>query len=187
NFLRRQLASGDGVATDLQDLLLHLDNRWDLATDLLASLLGRREQWQPMLGAQALRNPERSELQSAVESLLRHRLGQIRRSLGSCLPSLTDLAAYREKTLERGFVFNPDSDSVAVWREASDLLLTKGGEWRKTVNKRDGFPAGKGSAGEQRAAMISMLQELQANDDGSLHRALKQLKVLPDPDGDAQH
>ncbi len=72
----------------------------------------------------------------------------------------------------------PGSDDAAGWAALADLLLTKKDEWRKTLTKNDGFPAGAAHAAAKQRA-LALIDALRAND--GLRAALADTRRLPPP------
>jgi ATP-dependent helicase/nuclease subunit A len=187
-YLRRVIDGEECAARrDLQALLLHLDNRWDVAVELLDALLRRREQWQPMLGARGLGPDERPALEAAMASVIAYRIDRLREQLSPWLPRLERLLRWRRDQDPTQLSFDREASSAAAWRVLAELLLTRDGSWRRTVNKNNGFPAGKGEAAERKAEMIELLRELAAGSDETLRWAIADLRLLPEPAGKEAH
>jgi ATP-dependent helicase/nuclease subunit A len=68
---------------------------------------------------------------------------------------------------------------LPAWTALADLLLTGPGAWRKTVDKRSGFPPGSGEAGLAKQAMVELLDSLRPDD--GLAAMLHGLRLLPAP------
>ena len=66
-----------------------------------------------------------------------------------------------------------------AWVGLTDLLLTNQNQWRRTVNARNGFPAGA-QGDDTRRRMIELLQAC-AGDDDLLER-LQLVRILPGPE-----
>jgi len=179
-FLRRELEKG-GATSDVERLLLHLDNRWDSVCDLLIQLLKRREQWQPVFGATGIDSAERSIVREAVADLVGFRIERLREDLAPWLSDLETAFAWRAQHLPEAPGFNPREDTLASWRPLATLCQTKSGEWRKRLNRNDGFPAGQGEAGEHKAALLEILDAWRQEKDDGLRRAVGDLLLLPDP------
>ncbi|MEE4278562.1 MAG: UvrD-helicase domain-containing protein [Halieaceae bacterium] len=186
--IRRSLEDGLASAAsraDLEALLLHLDNRWDSAVDLLRSLLARREQWQPLLGASGLAEDQLPLLQAARRDLIAYRIERLREDLQPFLPRIVTLSNWRSAQLEGIAEFSPREAKLPAWQDLASLLLTAKGEWRRSVTVKQGFPPGKGRPADEKAAMIELLGDLAASDgQGELRRALADLLLLPDPESD---
>ena len=186
-FLHRALSDAQGARrADMERLLLHLDNRWDAAIELLSALLQRREQWQPVFGSAGFCGREREFLAASTEALLRARLRRIRDRLRPWLGRIARLLDW--SCAQRGVATSFDADALALagWRELAELLLTKAGHWRKTVSVRQGFPRAKGAADEARKDLLGLLEELRETD-ADLLAALREVRSLPDARGDGAH
>ncbi|EAQ99104.1 UvrD-helicase domain-containing protein [Congregibacter litoralis] len=188
NFLHGELnRRQDDKARDIETLLLHLDNNWDSALELLSKLLQRREQWQPVFGGGGLHGDAQQNVLEITESLVRYRLELLQERFAAHMQQLITLMDYREQNLKRGLLFSGDCSDLASWRGVAALLLTGKGEWRKTVTVRDGFPAGKGEPAELKAQMLALLSTLREEDDGALLGELRQVVLLPDVDDEPAH
>lgn len=166
--------------TDVAQLLMHLDNRWESAFELLMGLLRRREQWQPVFGGAGLSDADRLNLRGSAEALVRFRLEQLRDLLNPWLGELSELMHYRAEHLESEVAFDPDHLELRSWQGVGRFLLTQKGDWRKSLTKREGFPAGKGPAAKRKTQALSLLESLAAATDGGLLQTLRQMSELPD-------
>ena len=186
-FLRRALSGAhDERRVDMERLLLHVDNRWDAAIELLSALLQRREQWQPVFGSAGFCGRERAFLAASTEALVRARLRRTRDCLRPWLGRIARLLDW--SCAQRGAIasFDADALTLAGWREVADLLLTKTGHWRKTVSVRQGFPRARGAADEARKDLLGLLEELRETD-GDRLAALREVRSLPDTRGGGAH
>ncbi|MEM1402308.1 MAG: UvrD-helicase domain-containing protein [Pseudomonadota bacterium] len=182
-FLQGQLRSAESPRADLETLLLHMDNNWELAADLLVSLLARREQWQPVLGGSGLHEDSREVLRNTVEELIQARWERLQGLIGGSWAQLEELLEYQAENLDQGQRFEPGiggganglrQQGVAV----AQLLLTKDGAWRRQVTKREGFPAGKGHTAAMKKAVMALIAE--CSDSGELLSLLREMRRLPD-------
>ncbi len=189
-----------GTNASWAHLLGHLDNDADRAVDLIAGLLGKREQWLPFLVGHdpaMLRKTLEETLVKAIEAELQAVHSAIPESL---VEPLFELARYAAQNLEDGAVSAvfvacarggklpaPTIDAVPHWEALADWLLVNGGRrFRRSVDVRGGFPP-RGKAGEQgredRAArkdeMQNLLESLTAVD--GLQHALGRVRTLPPP------
>jgi ATP-dependent exoDNAse (exonuclease V) beta subunit len=187
-FLHRELSSSDQQRqADIRTLLLHLDNNWETTTELLSRLLQRREQWQPVFGGAGLGDQERQGLREITEALVSYRLQLLREHLGGLLPLLTELMHYREEQLGEARLFDPGKDQLSNWQSLAAMLLTATGDWRKSVNKNNGFPTGSDTAKERKAQMLELLGELRESGESVLLEGLRQLGHLPDVREEPEH
>jgi ATP-dependent helicase/nuclease subunit A len=189
------LESGDSWSDAVAALLLHLDNRVDLAADLLADMLARRDQWLPRLLREG--SDQRAVLEAAITEEIRLALT----ALSGLLPAnlrqeLVTLAARAGERLRAdgassvlvgcaGMTALPgvSPDAVEGWQSLAELVLARKGAWRKTINKNQGFPAGPAFKPEKERllALIAGLAEV-----GGLAEALSQVRILP-PSVYAEH
>ena len=184
---------GDALAEDLKTLLLWRDHRVQDLEDLLISLLARREQWLPTL----LRpdSSDRALLEQGLDELVRERLAAARSRLLEGLQAARiseaqvlalghfaadQCAAAGSESAILAFLdlaALPAADPQALphWRALADLLLTQAGGWRKSVDKRCGFPPRT----PEKDRMLALLEALSA--DVGLSQALHQARGLPAP------
>jgi len=175
---------GDDGVVPLQLLLRHLDNNVALVEQMLVVMLKQRDQWlRHLLNAE---ENTRICLQHGLEQLCSQQL----KGLVDQFPvALTDdlLACLNFSVTQRessgvtdGCFWNAlpgcAYDDLKAWSEIADLLLTAAGGLRKTVTKKNGFPAGKEykSAKER---MVALLHALEANT--LFVRHLAAIRALP--------
>ena len=192
-----ELEAGADWSAAIAHLVRHLDNRLEYLQSLIATMLARREQWLRHVADRdhpgiARENLEATLARVVAESLARLRAqwpqawrepllelvrfaaGQLADS-GSPVAACADLQDWPAARL----------DARDQWQGLAELLLTQTGEWRKQVNKRQGFPAqGDGrDAGEkalfkerkaQMGEWLALLREHEA-----LREALLELRALP--------
>ncbi|WP_439102386.1 UvrD-helicase domain-containing protein [Congregibacter sp.] len=188
SFLHRELRRRqDGQARDIETLLLHLDNNWDSALELLSKLLQRREQWQPVFGGSGLHSDDQQSVLEITESLVHYRLELLDARFEPYMQQLVALMDYREQNLKEGVLFTSGSNELTAWRAVAELLLTGKGEWRKTVNVKNGFPAGKGEPAVAKEQMLALLAALREEADGALLGELRQVLLLPDINDEPAH
>src|SRR5690606_30729693 len=146
------------VGVDLVLLLRHLDNNPQSVEKLLMALLARREQWLEVL-FQARHEEARSYLESVLRQVNEEHLDQLTQALGlhaSELCAIADQAAANLAKEElassiaalKGIAGLPPCTPHALprWQALAELMLTAQGDWRKSPNKNQGFPAGKPGA-----------------------------------------
>ena len=185
-----ELESDGPLADALAKLLGELDNRMETVQELVAEMLGRREQWLRHLFADNSRESIEGVLRSVVETQLTRLRAAFPADAAAALPSLIRyaadnlgpahaLAACRDlQELPAATVAG-----LPAWNALADLLLTQQGAWRKGVNVRNGFPAGTGAPAQAKQAMCELLDSLRdgQHDDGTLAALLHGLRHLPDP------
>ncbi|MEM1113395.1 MAG: UvrD-helicase domain-containing protein [Pseudomonadota bacterium] len=169
-------------ADDLAELLLHFDNNSERLRELLISLLWRRDQWLPYIGATQATSEQ--ALEHVVAAVVGEVCSELDEALGHVWPRLLPLWQYSLK--QRGKAAPetlpaPGIDHAGLWRDLPQLLLTADNQWRRSVDKRNGFPPGEGAAKDKKDAMLALLADLAGED--ALARALAMVRLLPDKGG----
>ncbi|HXZ95497.1 MAG TPA: UvrD-helicase domain-containing protein, partial [Burkholderiales bacterium] len=136
-------------------ILRHLDNNVDNARQLLARMLGRRDQWLRHLADKSSPRLMSVTLETALADVTRDALA----SLTTLMPKeacaeLAALAAYAAENLEsagkqspinacRGMKAVPGSalEDLPAWRALAAFLLTNTGKLRARITEDEGFPA----------------------------------------------
>jgi ATP-dependent exoDNAse (exonuclease V) beta subunit len=183
------LESGDPedepLARHVARLLEHLDNDVGRAIRLIASMLGRRDQWLRHLGGR-----ERDELEAALQRACEKQMRLVSKLLPAPLADdLLELVRYAAGNAEwlapcRDLDGLPRAEMTGLdaWCSIASLLLTKGGTWRGRFTVAEGFPAGATKQEKERAKAykerIHRLIEQLGNDD-ALRVALDELRSLP--------
>jgi ATP-dependent exoDNAse (exonuclease V) beta subunit len=175
-------------------LLLHVDNDVAAAEELLAGLLGKRDQWRRHLrdGAQ------RADLERALENLCRERMQQAREAVpevfaGAILAAVR-YAAANVAPGDSGLPLSACADLDALpgaqledlerWRGIAELFLTVKGTLRKRLDKRSGFlSAGEGSPEERKQRKQAKEHAEELLDNLVVHQdfvaALHEIRLLP--------
>lgn len=187
------LPESDPVHEPIREVLSHVDNNTGIYVSYLVQMLATRDQWLPFIGtglltsdeSDALRREFQENLDTAVIDYLRRTAESIPPLIAKALIGLQDYAVRNLK--DSGLTADPiceleglsglpaeRSDNVTQWRGLAELLLTKAGEFRKKVDKRQGFPAG--DAG-QKADLHRLLQELADQED--VAELLHGVRMLP--------
>jgi len=147
---RRTLAlleDGDeALAQPVADALRHVDNDLTRLRELLAEMLGRRDQW---LG-HALAAPTRDDMEAVLAALIERDLGHAAVTLAPWLARVRPLALAAAARLgpESPIAaltaweapLHGDVEELPLWLGLCDLVLTASGTRRATVNKNQGFP-----------------------------------------------
>jgi len=152
-----------------REVLLHLDTNTSIYIAYLARMLQTRDQWLPFIGEGRLGAGEagtlRAELESSLRQIVTRHLGTLcetaRRLPVTQLLPLLDHAGRHGGDLASlaGLEALPGSaaEDLDTWLAMADVLLTKDGRWRKTVDRRQGFPPGEKVA---KPAMRELLEAL---------------------------
>ncbi|HKL77748.1 MAG TPA: UvrD-helicase domain-containing protein, partial [Gammaproteobacteria bacterium] len=202
---RRTLAAleGQGWSEAVARLLRHVDNDLGKVEALLVDQLDRREQWLPHLAAhRADPAGARAALEAALARTVSDGLARARAAvpLGTGR-ELMALARFAAGNLAAAGSDSPVTRLAAAgdelpgtdpadrpqWEALAELLLTREGGWRKTVNKTNGFPAakdapaGQGEDFKQSKAAMGELLETLAEHAPELAVRLHAVRELPAP------
>jgi len=180
------------TAADVAAMLSHLDNNAAVAEDLLAGMLARRDHWLRHLHGAG----DREALEAALAGIVREALANVRGLLPDRFSKeLLALADYAAQNLAQVGTRSPihacagltqmpgvEEADIEGWLGIAELLLTKTGDWRRTVNVSHGFPPGKDKDAKARAqhfkarhaALVADLSTIEALGD-----ALALLRILP--------
>ncbi|MGH1485865.1 MAG: UvrD-helicase domain-containing protein [Cellvibrionaceae bacterium] len=171
------------LQTDLIRLIKHFNNQLPNIESLLINLLGRRDQW---LGPLLESKDQRHSLESILQTVTTEHLQACQHALKSISGELLTLADYAASMLEKsnkesiicqclGLTTLPDTShqGLSQWLGLCELLLTKQGGVRNTIDKRWGFPAAdkdmskeeKDYAKAQKQRMLDLLVELKNQPD----------------------
>ncbi|NNF52770.1 MAG: UvrD-helicase domain-containing protein [Gammaproteobacteria bacterium] len=182
------LGSDHPCAADLHVLLAHVDNRAERVIELLAKMLSKREQWlRHILPAQG-NDRGRTRLENAIAAMVSSELELLTSAVppdllatvhGFATTSAAKLADQGGDSPLQGLIDIPelsnDADSLAAWQALAHLLLTAKDEWRRTWDKRLGFPPGEKDRKADFAELVSRLAEV----DG-LREMLAVVRSLPE-------
>lgn len=157
---RQPIAAAAGI------LLRHRDNRLLQTEALLSDMLGRRDQWLPLvLGLEGPSLRERlerdlaAEVTECLQTLARlWPAGNLRAVVGLAAFAAMNLRdAAHDPWRHEGRQPQPVAAELPRWRSLAKLLLTAEGTWRRRLDRRDGFPA---SARDERARLRALIEEL---------------------------
>lgn len=183
------LESSNSVAGDIATLLDCFDNDWQKLENLLVQMLARRDQWLMHMGIKD--DPEGAQklIHETLEHLVEDQLTRAVECVGGMWPELQELMNIAVANLAKS---NPDSEiargeefkdfpSVSVselgqWRRICSLLMTAEAKgWRKTVDKRQGFPPAE-KTNKQR--LLELIADL-SRQEGSLE-LFRSVWLLPE-------
>ena len=176
-------------------LVRHLDGDVGRFERMLVEMLSRRDQWlRYLLAGPGDRSRRRTELEAELTRAVADEL----RALAAAVPpalaaELLDVCVYAGDTLAANGVASPGAACAGLeslpgatapdrqpWQGIAALLLTKQGSWRKTLTRREGFPADKTPAlQEMRARGLALLAKLASAFD--LRERLHRVSRLPEP------
>lgn len=163
-------------ADSLAQLLGHLDNRYNRLEELFCKMLGSRDIWLPLLyEARNEADPQalRARLEFHLQHALRDKITRLCELLPAQLqPTLCQLADFAAANLARDNSTSPvialqqltqlpgaEEEDLPLWQGIVCLLLTQKGEWRKSLDKRGGFPPGEGK--DEKAAYKKKKEQMQ--------------------------
>ncbi len=184
-------------ADALEQLLLHLDNDFDRAERLFVELLKIRDQWLPHLyleeGEQL-----RHHLERCLTELIDERLADAARTLRNLPDTLWPLVRFAVDQLHLAQIDSPilpllssplpppaEHSALPAWQALTQLLLTGEGEWRKRIDRNQGFPPASDARDPQQKSLLSerkaQMGQLLASlaDDGASREALLEIRGLP--------
>ncbi|HSH40790.1 MAG TPA: UvrD-helicase domain-containing protein, partial [Arenicellales bacterium] len=170
----------------LERFMVHVDNDMASATGLLSAMLASRDQWLRYLGGEQL---SRTRLEAAWREVVDSRLERLavmfpaasKSSLVACADAAAEhLAGSGDDPGARAWLAGdgfpqPEAAELPRWRFMADLLLTRSGQWRRKVNKNQGFPPQT----EAKRAMQALLDSFAGDDE--LARRLAAVETLPAP------
>lgn len=195
-----QIDSADPVlCSALESLLEWRDNNWHELESLLADMLASRDRWihDFVVGQQQDWDALRSQLERPFTNAIREALDRLFLLLDQAPDALdealalarfavangadaqfVELAELAEFPRLNGEIAEPSiealEDAYRAYYLLACLLLTKDGEFRKTIDKRLGFPADRKAEKARFLALINELREIE-----SLGQSLAQIGTLP--------
>jgi len=188
----RLLGDGDPRwRDDLARFLIHLDNDMTRATGLLTAMLASRDQWLRYLGdermsAQGLERAWRNLVDNHLLRIDASLADSMKTSLVACADAAAGQLAGRDSPgadawLAGGGFPPPAAHALPRWRFLAELLVTRSApQWRRQVNKNQGFPP----RSEAKEAMQALLASLA--DEQTLAGLLYTLRSLPEPGFDEE-
>ena len=175
------------LSSDIENILLHVDNDIERLQKLLASLLGKREQWLPYILEINDASNNEQYFENCIQELIRESITELKKELVPHSEILEELINYSTTNL-----INLNSDTAKViqqldqlpgllmkdipnWRRVIDLLLTEKGAWRKGrgITTRIGFKPGD----KQKKDLEKLIGEMESNKE--LNRLLNYVRILP--------
>jgi len=166
-----RLGGPDSALDEALARLLDLrDNRLSDCQSLLAQMLEVRDQWEPAFPLSKSMTEEnwslaRNHLEAPFQREA-HRVLSAACQLLSAEPIRTQLLQSVRDARSNGNECLTDIDDlspampVEQWKALCDFLLKKDGEWRQSVDIRQGFPATGREAKQRKDAMLALLNRL---------------------------
>jgi ATP-dependent exoDNAse (exonuclease V) beta subunit len=186
-------SANPSVVAAIQDLLNWRDNNWKDVEDQLAGMLEKRDRWmqdfvlRKELDLEELRSTLEAPFERAVSDALHRLTGILAKHPGACAEahSLAQFACeqgghHRDLAELADFPCDPfaTAEELESARSAylclANMLLTQDGEFRRQVNKSNGFPA---AFRLENARMVQLIDDLR-NVPG-LQESLQSLEELP--------
>ena len=175
------LENEEPVSTDIENILLHLDNDTAKLQKLLIRLLYKREQWLPYVFEIKSNHTTRQYLDNCITELVHESITKLKNEL---LPFYQELEPLVEHSTTVREGFNPgineihqlpgtSIDDIPYWQWIVSLLLTKEGTWRKAIGKDKGF-----LSGDKQKKDLKILIERMSCKQGINH-LLNSVKILP--------
>lgn len=171
--LFKKSSKRENLYPHLARLLKHLDNDTQKTESLLAGLLANRDQWLPAVLSIQNAEEAKSYFEKVLQQTIIDHLNVTLASFSIIESDFCRLADLAGTTLsEQGEFTNPfarfkglvEAPSASIqklddWKIIADFLLTSDNNYRKTVNKNQGFIGGKDGK-LVKEAMIDFLKDL---------------------------
>ncbi len=186
------------------ELLVAFGNKYERVVDLLCELLAKREQWLGLV-ASAHTNEEAyiAQCEQAIDAYRQQIIDAIGKNceeatcqdifaiLSYTASNMTDTPAYDDKQHHID-TSQPLKKQADFWLQACELLLTKSGQWRKTVNKRQGFLPKTSLNSSEQASQDALKQSLFGiiaswQESAELLEQLQAIQILPTQTYDPSH
>ena len=179
------------VSSAVERVLSHLDNDSAAYVESIADMLSKRDQWLAIVGSGNVKDPDalRATLESGIERVVQQHLADLRARFTAVLPpEAMPLAAYAGSNVRlAGRADSPvaalegldtlpgtQTEDFGAWCGLAELVLTKSGKWRRTVNDSLGFPR---SDNGEKEAWLRLLENLP--EDRALRDDFNALRELP--------
>jgi len=167
-----KLLEDDEFQESIASVLLHLDNHVEKFYRLLTQMLAKREQWLPRLYQQGALEIE--VLEKTAQKIISEHLLKLEVIASSFFDDVF-FVAIQVNDLVVNELPEVNIEALDAWIGLANLCLTSKGQWRKTVDKRQGFDP---TLKEQKQAFIAILERLSSED--GLREALFELTLLPE-------
>lgn len=190
------LIADDEAGKSVECVLDHLDNNIALYIAYLSRMLSSREQWLSITGPGLAAGVDaiamRRRLERNIGGVIDRQLTALHSQFPEeCRRELIELLKYAAANLRNDenvdhplaiFVDCKDLPAPVArernsWQAIVSLLLVKSGDWRKSVNKNDGFPAGQAI---QKQRLYDLIEELQKR--GVSRDNVAKIMSLPAPE-----
>ena len=164
------------------DTLLYLDNNVNRFYQLITFMLSKRDQWLNKLYLKDVLNIE--NLRDSASHIISQHLEQLSIQAHPCFnedffAALSDNTLADISNISQLPATTPAN--LTYWKSLADLCLTGKKEWRKTLTKKNGFPA---ELKAQKKIVLDALSELSAQTE--LKTLLNEVSMMPDVDFDTE-
>lgn len=185
----------------LSQLLLHLDNRIEMVSNLLVDMLSKRDQWLPYLSKMNLQpGVLEAYLNDSVQKIINTHCEKLHHQLSEHGAELIALLRYAAgERLKEGddklysgceqlnALPEPHSGAIEGWQGLAQLLITQQNTWRKAFTVANGFPGPSDTKDKiekeirksQKQAIVHLVEKLSSNT--ILLNLLAETKNLPAP------
>lgn len=179
---------GDAVRT----VLKHLDNSRSDVLQRIIQLLGKRDQWLlPFFDQWPSSELFRVKMEQTLTDLIEMKLQEVRdffpANVARSLPTFASASGryFQENQPDHILAHLNDLDSLPQatieelnhWKALAQLLLTDQGQFRKTVNVKNGFPVDTEEEKSIKKDFSDLLEQISGN--WQLEKALADVKKLP--------
>ncbi|MDB3856324.1 UvrD-helicase domain-containing protein [Halieaceae bacterium] len=170
------LESRSAVAADIATLLDCFDNDWQKLESLLVQMLARRDQWLMHMGIKDDPEGAQTLVRQTLQHLVEDQLKRATQCIEGLWPELQELINIAVTNLEET---DPDADiaqggefqtcprasvsELGQWRRICTLLMTAEDKWRKTVDKRQGFPPAEKASKQRLLALIGEIAQRESS------------------------
>ncbi|VAW46524.1 ATP-dependent DNA helicase pcrA, partial [hydrothermal vent metagenome] len=182
----------EAIAPAVGRLLQLVNGRFSRAESLLMMMLQKRDQWMGTL-LPLSREGAREALEAAMVSIVQNELSIQVAQLSSVRETLEEVCHIAEYAVQNdqpqleglcgAWPLTDSLSDLPKWRVLAEWLLTKDGKgFRKSVNKNNGFIAGKGEPKAKKEQFLNALAGLRESVHASeMVESLAVLSTLPDP------
>lgn len=160
----------------IENLLLHLDNNYQMVSALLIDMLERRDQWLPHITKHQKSATLKDYLQQSLSNLITDQLENLRASIPlGVIDDLLACVTFAAQNLRLNNIDiplaqcwqlaqlpNTTLEGKEQWQAIANLFLTKDKKWRRSLNRSLGFPSAsdKGLSIEEKMLYQSMKQKM---------------------------
>ncbi len=170
--LLTQIEDSTSWSEELKKLLIHLDINFNLLENLFIGMLARRDQWLGFIMEQRSSPKAKERLELGLKNLIEDTLQSALNSLSPEIRAeLLSLMVFSAKNLHQTnsssnilscvtltHFPNAEASEVTYWKEMAELLLTKEGNWRRTINKNNGFPSSVDAVNQEQARLFKTMK-----------------------------